>query len=489
MRKENQTMLAEHDHNIDRLTYWQLIPSALQLEETIKANPPDFVYSFDFFVHLLHKTIEIPVKNDKLRRADGYVPLSSRILQPKNRDYNLHLAYLVENKILEVRPYFTPGQKSRQYRIAENHLKNRLIEIMVSDAKLVKHLAKELHLNFKVVKKYEHLHRWFNDGLEINVEGAMQYCVQRLKDAPYESIYQAHQKVYGMMFMVKMLQHKQYWFSVDTFGHRLHTNLTNLSSELRPFVTYKGQPLVSVDVKNSQPLLSMKILASKYPALDLKTIESGIEREKQTILPTDIEPIMLVKHPQSLAAIDVQRYGSLVIGGRLYDYMEAELRKAFGDKYFTQKRIFDFDKLESVPNTLTPRQRVKKVMFQVFFSKNSTRSKEKKLFAALFPNVMQVFEDCKANERVAKKRRHKMLAQQLQRIESALMLDKVAKVIGERRPDMPIYTVHDCIVTTVGNEGFVNDVMKEIFSKELGFMPTLENEYWCSDCSPLEQAA
>ncbi len=41
----------------------------------------------------------------------------------------------------------------------------------------------------------------------------------------------------------------------DPAGHRLHSPITRLASELRRFVTFSGEPLVSIDCKNSQMTL------------------------------------------------------------------------------------------------------------------------------------------------------------------------------------------------------------------------------------------
>lgn len=40
----------------------------------------------------------------------------------------------------------------------------------------------------------------------------------------------------------------------DEFGRRYHSNLTNLRSELRKYLRVDGQPLVQIDISNSQPL-------------------------------------------------------------------------------------------------------------------------------------------------------------------------------------------------------------------------------------------
>jgi hypothetical protein len=52
--------------------------------------------------------------------------------------------------------------------------------------------------------------------------------------------------------------------SVDPNVHRFHSNLTCMKSIYRNLLTYDGQKLVSIDIKNSQPYLSTKLLDPKF---------------------------------------------------------------------------------------------------------------------------------------------------------------------------------------------------------------------------------
>ena len=245
--------------------------------------------------------------------------------------------------------------------------------------------------------------------------------------------------------------------------------------------------MVSIDIKNSQPYISLKLLASKFP--EIKQEKKEQQHNKHIQAYNTPVPIMLVKVPESGSAIDIQKYTDLVVSGELYEYMETEMRKAFGDEYFDQPYIFDLDKLETVKNDISPRDRVKKVMFQVFFSKNSTNPKEKKLFAKLFPNVMHLFNEYKGNKRISLAERHKQLAKELQRTEASIILDKVAWEINRLNPDIPIYTIHDSIVTTEENMEFVQQVMEKVITALVGFKPSLATEYWGEDSLKLKQAA
>lgn len=474
------------------ISYTQLIPSNLNLEEIIKAEEPKFVYSIDLFVHLVHLTIEIPAKKRELMGKNGYVPFHTPYLQPKSRDYHKHLEYLVLQGILETDNQHIVGKKSRCYRISEKYLSERLVEIDITDEKLVKKIGNEHSIDFHARMKYADLYEWFNDKITIDFEGAMEYCYEELEKEKKENYYDAYSKAYSNILKMHMLKNRIYWFNVDEFGKRLHTNFTNLTKGLKPFISYNNIPLVSIDIPNSQPLLSLKVLKEKFPSI---TFNNNNQNK-----PNPLPPLILVKQAETPTPIDVQRYADLVISGTFYGVLEQEMRKKFGGSYFTRKKIYDFDKGKTVINTKTPRQMVKAVTYQVFFSKNYYRLKknkklvkyvtrEKELFSKLFPTVMQVFEQYKDNLSHPEKDRHKALAKALQRIESRLMLDKIAPELAKQKPCMPRYTIHDSFVTTLGNEEFVKSIMKDFLIKEIGFSPELIPEIWCKDCGGIKKAA
>lgn len=52
------------------------------------------------------------------------------------------------------------------------------------------------------------------------------------------------------------------------------------------------------------------------------------------------------------------------------------------------------------------------------------------------------------------------------------------RIITERRPDIPLFTLHDAIITTSGNEDFVEYVLSNVLNDAIGFPPTLKIEPW-----------
>ena len=69
------------------------------------------------------------------------------------------------------------------------------------------------------------------------------------------------------------------------------------------------------------------------------------------------------------------------------------------------------------------------------------------------------------------------LALVLQQLEAELILDHTIPLIIENEPDLPIFTIHDSIVTTAGNEYKLKKYMIKAACEYLGFTPTIEIEY------------
>jgi hypothetical protein len=156
------------------------------------------------------------------------------------------------------------------------------------------------------------------------------------------------------------------------------------------------------------------------------------------------------------SATDWQTFIEKVRDGSFYDYLLKELGQRTGR------------------STLT-RELMKKSVFTVLFSANESTSRlmqrRKAFFSQLFPNVYHLFETFKSQQ-------HRTLALLLQNIESEIFLNRIARRIAQERPDLPIFTIHDSIITTVGNEAFVETIMREELEKATGIRPFLKREYW-----------
>lgn len=126
---------------------------------------------------------------------------------------------------------------------------------------------------------------------------------------------------------------------------------------------------------------------------------------------------------------------------------------------------------------ITKRQQLKDLMFSVFFSDNDASEGFIKracdIFSQTFPHIYSVFRQLKA-------RSNSDLAILLQGIEAELFLNRIARRISRERPDLPIFTLHDSIVTIDGHQAYVQEVMRDELYRATGVEPHFKQEKWTS---------
>jgi len=96
-----------------------------------------------------------------------------------------------------------------------------------------------------------------------------------------------------------------------------------------------------------------------------------------------------------------------------------------------------------------------------------------------FPAVTKLFSIIKTAFRGGDKDQHNRLACLLQSIESEIILHRCCKRIWEEgEHKIPVFTIHDSIVTTVDNLEFVKRIMEEELTRNIGLAPSLSIETW-----------
>ena len=165
---------------------------------------------------------------------------------------------------------------------------------------------------------------------------------------------------------------------------------------------------------------------------------------------------MLAINDETQASSDVQKYITESAHGTLYEYIQDKIEQITGNKILNRKDL-------------------KGIIFTVLYSDNrfigQIEAEPKRMFKDLFPNVYEVFSFIKREDST-------ILPRLLQNIEAHLMLDYVAKRITTENPNMPVFTIHDSIVVTKGNENYVAKVIKEVMFKAIGIAPSVKYDYW-----------
>jgi hypothetical protein len=394
----------------------------------------------------------------------GYVNLNAQLMQSFVQNYKEYLDYLLEHRIFRTDKKYIPSAKSMGYVLNKLHYDAEIVEIEIKDFVIRKNRAKKNRALEQEMKttcaKYSYLTKWFNDKLQIDAVGAYAK-IEELFPEPQGAIRGTTKgkasrttKKYSAKLAVQKLATGNFYYKIDENVGRFHSNLTNIKKELRNYITYDGKPLVNIDIKNSQPLLSSILLdpsfyTTKPRYINIYQLPSSFNlltnKHKHTYTDTII---ILVKVLQSVDIKEVSSYSSMAKSGDFYQQLS---------KVMYPRRIFD-------------KAQMKKLTYTVFFSNNRSIQGMhyigKRNFRRIFPDVYKVFS-------TIKRKNHRALSHILQRIESEIMIQRVSQRISKEQPTLPIFTIHDSIVTTDGNQDYVSNVIKEEAYKLTGLKVSL----------------
>ena len=107
---------------------------------------------------------------------------------------------------------------------------------------------------------------------------------------------------------------------------------------------------------------------------------------------------------------------------------------------------------------------------EIFYSKTSTTIKEAKVFRLNYNSIYKIFK-CLEDNKVK-------LSRLLQYLEAFTLLDHVAKIVVEKYPKMPLFSIHDSLITT---EKWKDKLKEEMLIQVKAFTtltPKVEIEYW-----------
>ena len=236
--------------------------------------------------------------------------------------------------------------------------------------------------------------------------------------------------------------------------HRLHSVITNLQKDYRRFLSYNGQKLVNVDICNSQPYLLCLLLnpsfwdkTSDIP-LNIGMLSHNIQGMVQEEHLSEI-----YKYVLSLSACHdtaLENYIKTASQGKVYEYMQEVINKR--------------------ENVNLKRDDIKTMILTTLFSKNRFMPTYKKYFKQNFPQIYELI-------RLVKKENHETLACILQNIESEIILHRCCcQIWNISNHQVPVFTIHDSICTTIGNEVFVKEIMIQELKKAVGEIPFIKIE-------------
>lgn len=246
-----------------------------------------------------------------------------------------------------------------------------------------------------------------------------------------------------------------YWETVDSFGERYHTPMTNILGDLRCFLKLKGfehESLVSLDFTNSQPYFV--------------SIASDSELIR-TILPEFSCCIPILKELE--AKPDFILFKDLCSKGKLYEYWK-DLRGIDREQAKAELLYIMYKKATLARGKLTPQQieqnhavREFKNYFPAVFS---SFTQLKQITEKELPFIQTLYFDKKGN---FAKHYYKNLSCMMQRMESRIVLKKIAPALIEKQIT-PFITIHDSFILPESLVVKAHEIIIEEFLK-LGVKP------------------
>jgi len=449
--------------------FWE-IPSSIDLEGFIKKHPPDFKYKIDHFYFIIEYLAKGMEQGD-LGQNLGFINTNSVILQKRIKNYKQYLDHMLEYGFIRTDMEYIPGVKSKGYLISgRNNVETTInlipIQTFVARKNRKKDNKKRIAKNKATEKDYPHLTKWFNAKLKIDSRNA-KMKLNELFPVQTGSIKgtkkgeaSRYTKRIKALYSIKKLENQNFYYNVDDNVGRFHSNLTNIKKELRNYITYDGKKLVNIDIKNSQPFFSTLLFnpafyEEKSEIINIYNIPSSIKllSNNSSYSQSLSTIIMLGKTLQNTDYKEYKEYLNMVDSGSFYLQLHTKL----------------------YPELPFNKRKLKEIIFVVFFSSNrfigQPQAQIKRDFRDAFPEVYKIFA-------LIKKKNYKTLSHLLQHIESEMVIERVTKRISLEQPELPIFTIHDSVVTIQGSENYVARIIKEEVKKATGLDVKLGLEFW-----------
>lgn len=289
--------------------------------------------------------------------------------------------------------------------------------------------------------------------------------------------------------MLTQIRDCRWRYEVDDFGRR-HTNLTNLWKEGRKCLTYQDQPLVGWDIRNSQPLfLALAAMEwckhnytyntfSKEPGV--LHIYPYVARDVEILLENTVVSLASKSAQSVINGIpdDLRQFIGLCEQGVIYEYF----MNAVGLTNRSTTKDIVFGVIYGKSNYQNVRV-WRSVGDHEFFVVHPSNEKERRnnvlplrklvyeVFVNHFPTVTAFMADMKGEG----DKHYKNLSHRMQASESKLIFGGCCRDLMDRHADVPIFTIHDSVITVPGCEGLVRAVLLDNFAR-LGVKPTLNRE-------------
>lgn len=395
---------------------------------------------------------------------------------------------------------YAVGIRSKKYKISFKHCFDELVNVdLSSEQKYGKYLAflngqRKYKTKFPPPPSINHLEEQFK-GLNLElIPSVQQYKdlyvnffrnkIERCRNKKIKFLY--YYKIGYLLESIDRIKNNIFSTSFSKSNHRFNSIFTNLKKELRYFLRVEGYEFIELDISASHPYVLATILTNdffnqkngKYSISQIfhqlnKMIENYDNANKNLKFKKD-NNINNIKETQAGAG---QREfphlsSSYFQNQDIIEYRSLDFESDFYNEI--QKQLLEFD--SSNHTDFINREKIKKlIMVWLNLSDPDERVKIKniELLQQLFPSIDKLvqsigfFQDMKT-----------AIALLLQRAESHLVLDVVAKYLIEKLPQIRIFTIHDSFLILNKNLDINETVfyIKDTLEKYTGIRPGVKQK-------------
>lgn len=475
------------------------VPTNLNIEELINNINRNVTYKkfvkdgMVYFLSLLCIDEEYPdhmVEN-------GFIILNDKILQEViGKGGNLSRTatiknILIKNNIIDYLPY-EKKKKSYGFRLNENYntgytlstkFSKRISGVLakINSTKTSKPITEELLLFDNENKEYPHLVNQFNIHVFTVDDNLLRTFLMAVVDKSTDFFGSKTYSNYSFLSLFsfigkslkllnKLKEHDINFNSSDN-NHRFYNGLTNLPKVLRQFLFVNGKEIGEVDISACQVYIFASVLNPKFCSAD-----NGMEYHINNIYPK------LMTFFKNLDMVNFSR----ISGNNHYllgEYVNGNDKKEierFSDFDFAKKDFYsslaeDILKQETGIEEINDeviklnRNSVKKSIMNILFNKNEIHREADRVNRGFGANYLQVDKFITLFHQLYTSRDFALL---LQRCEAFIVLEKATFNIIRKHPTVPIFTIHDCIITTMDNiklvEGEMVKEIEEVTKKKVG---------------------
>lgn len=422
-----------------------------KIYECLETDIPNFkheVWGFHFILDLFYR---LPAFNKQIKYTEeGLIRISSKYFKKYFvKGYVNYINYLIRHKIIICDKIKMTG-KSYGYNIAPE-LNSKIVRVNIPPNSII---WKKITDNYNKQKKYHRkiephirlMKYHFKKNIKVKLENALRWLDEEIE-----------KKTIGLnqynvlLLSLYAIDEQELFFNINDTNGRIDSNLTNLKSELRPFVI---GGYYHIDCQNSQPItinLLIDFIIENFNSnitdnVSQPTIPSlGTDKYKilcKELTDNDLNYLKFFPKMNMKVTEEFARFRADTFEKDFYKSLQVRYELVYG------KEIF--------------RKDVKDIVYKVFFSKNSSFLDEKRIFKQLYPNVYKLIYNLK-------KEKHNRFALCLQRIESELFIQRICKALVEE--NIIPFTIHDSVIVCVEDKEKALNIMKSEYLKMFNQTP------------------